>query len=190
MQKIRSFIAIPLTSSIRKSADQLVQQLQRPQDRMKWVPNEHLHLTLKFLGDVENTEVPRLCEVIRDCCQPMAPFRLQFRGAGGFPAADRARVVWAGVGEGGESLVPLVSALETNLAELGFKPEARDYVPHLTLGRARGGSRRGDPELAARIAAADDFELGSMEADRVCLFASYLDKHGPTYHVMATVPLA
>jgi 2'-5' RNA ligase len=189
MQKIRSFIAIPIAPAIRKAADRLVQQLQRPQDRMKWVPNEHLHLTLKFLGDVDNTEIPQLCDVIRHCCQPLSPFPLDVRGAGGFPTAERARVVWAGIAEGGEALVPLVGALETHLAELGFKPEARDYVPHLTLGRARGGSRRGDPDLAARIDAARDFELGRMEADRVCLFASYLDKQGPTYHVMATIPL-
>lgn len=188
MQTIRSFIAIPIAAPIRKAAAQLVDRLKTPDDRMKWVPNENLHLTLKFLGDVENVEIPRVCEVVRRCCEPVAPFRVAFQGAGGFPTADRPRVVWAGISEGGDSLIPLVASLEKELAELGFKPEPRDYQPHLTLGRTRGGSRRGAPETAERIAENADVDLGAMQADAVCLFASYLDKHGPTYHVMDTIP--
>lgn len=187
MQTIRSFIAIPIDPPIRKAAATLVQRLSEPDDRMKWVPNENLHLTLKFLGDVENTEIPRVCDLVRQCCEPIKPFQLHFRGAGGFPTADRPRVVWAGITEGGDPLVRLVASLEKELATLGFKPEPRDYQPHLTLGRTRGGSRRGSPETAERIAANADFELGAMQAEAACLFASYLDKHGPSYHVMDTI---
>ena len=189
MQLIRSFIAIPITPGIQKSAARLVSRLSGDSDGIKWVPTDNLHLTLKFLGDVDNREVPKVCEVLRRCCAEVGPFTILFRGVGGFPNAARARVVYAGVAEGGEPLKRIVEGLEVELAELGFKPEPRDYVPHLTLGRTRGGSRRGSPEVAERIEQNAGSDLGSMEVDRVLLMASFLDKAGPTYQVMDTVML-
>ena len=189
MQTIRSFIAIPITPAIQKSAATLVSRLAGERDGIKWVPGENLHLTLKFLGEVDNREVPRVCEVLRRCCSGIEPFFIQFHGAGAFPDPSRPRVVYAGITEGGDSLVKRVGRLEPALAELGFKPEPRAYVPHLTLGRTRGGSRRGAPEVGERIGEQADFDLGAMAAEKVCLYASFLDKSGPTYQVMDTVPL-
>lgn len=189
MQSIRSFIALPITAAIQKSAATLVRRLSGERDGIKWVPNENLHLTLKFLGDVDNREVPKVCEVLRQCCEGLEPFNLQFRGAGAFPDPARARVVYAGIIQGGDVLTKLVGRLEPALAELGFKPEPRDYIPHLTLGRTRGGSRRAAPEIAERIRREAGYDLGSMYAEQVCLYASFLDKAGPTYQVMDTIPL-
>ncbi|WP_164103610.1 RNA 2',3'-cyclic phosphodiesterase [Candidatus Laterigemmans baculatus] len=189
MQTIRSFIALPITAAIQKSAAGLVRRLSGERDGIKWVPGENLHLTLKFLGEVDNRELPKVCATVRDCCRGIPPFALEFRGAGAFPDPSRPRVVYAGIVEGGEVLRELVGRLEPALADLGFKPEPRDYVPHLTLGRTRGGSRRGAPEVGERIRAAADVELGSMLAEKVCLYASFLDKTGPTYQVMDTIEL-
>lgn len=189
MQTIRSFIAIPITPAIQKSAASLVRRLSGERDGIKWVPGENLHLTLKFLGEVDNREVPQVCDVLRRCCSGIQPFPLQFHGAGAFPDPSRPRVVYAGITEGGDALIELVGRLEPALAELGFKPEPRDYVPHLTLGRTRGGSRRGSPEVGDRIRHEAEFDLGSMTADKVRLYASFLDKSGPTYQVMDTVAL-
>lgn len=189
MQTIRSFIALPITSAIQKSAAGLVHRLSGERDGIKWVPGENLHLTLKFLGDVDNRDVPQVCEVLRRCCSGIQPFNLQFRGAGAFPDPARPRVVYAGIIQGGDSLIELVGRLEPALADLGFKPEPRDYVPHLTLGRTRGGSRRGAPEVGDRIRGESGYDLGSMLAEKVCLYASFLDKAGPTYQVMDTVSL-
>lgn len=189
MQTIRSFIAIPLTPPIQKSAAGLVRRLSGDRDGIKWVPNDNLHLTLKFLGEVDNREVPKVCDVVRACCQSVGPFPLHFRGAGAFPDPSRPRVVYAGIVEGGEPLSRIVQALETSLADLGFKPESRDYIPHLTLGRTRGGSRRGSPELAERIEAQANCDLGVMEAEKAIIMASFLDKSGPTYQIMDTIIL-
>lgn len=189
MQTIRSFIALPITAAVQKSATALVRRLSGERDGIKWVPGENLHLTLKFLGEVDNRELPKVCETVRDCCRGIEPFALQFRGAGAFPDPARPRVVYAGIIQGGDSLIELVGRLEPALADLGFKPEPRDYVPHLTLGRTRGGSRRGSPEVADRIRAEADYDLGSMLAEKVCLYASFLDKAGPTYQVMDTIEL-
>ncbi len=189
MQVIRSFIAIPIPAALQKSAGHLVQRLEVSSSGIKWVPQDNLHLTLKFLGDVDNREIPRVCGVVRECCAPSEPFEMLVSGVGAFPDPNRPRVVYAGITEGGEALKAIVDRLEVELAKLGFKPEARDYVPHLTLGRARGGSRRGSPELASVIHANQKARLGSFIADRVLIMASFLDKAGPTYQIMDTIHL-
>ena len=76
-----------------------------------------------------------------------------------------------------------------NLAELGFKQEPRDYVPHLTLGRTRSTSRLANSDVMERLAAEENTELGGMLVSSLQLIASFLDKSGPTYQIMDTIPL-
>jgi 2'-5' RNA ligase len=163
--------------------------LSEPDDGIKWVPIDNLHLTLKFLGDVDNTAVPHVCDVIREVCEPYGPFELVFGGTGAFPNLDRPRVLYAGVQDPSGSLTQMVTRLESELAELGFKPEPRDYTPHLTLGRTRSGSRRAGSEVVQRLLRDQTTELGSMRVDTVKMLASFLDKKGPTYQVMDTIRL-
>jgi RNA 2',3'-cyclic 3'-phosphodiesterase len=187
MHTIRSFIAIPLSPEVQRNARRLLRDLREDKDGVKWVPEDNLHLTLKFLGDVVDREVPQVCQAIRRASATIEPFDLEFSSVGGFPTADRPRVIWSGISSGGEQLVELVTALETELAKLGFKPEPRDYRPHLTLGRVRSGSRSASTEVVERIARYQSRSLGAMPAEQVRLYASYLDTSGPTYHVMDTI---
>ena len=83
--------------------------------------------------------------------QHFEPFDLEFFGTGGFPDIERPRVLFAGVNDASMSLTELVMELERELAELGFKPEPRDYRPHLTLGRTKSGSRRASGEVVERL---------------------------------------
>ena len=190
MQEIRSFIAIPIPAAIAKSAATLVRRLSHDGDGIKWVPSENLHLTLKFLGDVDNRQVPEVCQVVRNCCAGIQPFEIDLCGADAFPNTNRLRVVVVRIGQGGEQLATIVERLESQLANLGFKPEARDYVPHMTLGRTRGGSRRGSPELARSITENTNYHVGQMSVDQVYVMASFLDKAGATYQVMDTIKLS
>jgi 2'-5' RNA ligase len=187
MKSIRSFIAVPLDPEITRAAVRLIERLREPGDGIKWVPTDNLHLTLKFLGDVHNTEVPQVCEVIREVCRDYQPFELKFRGAGGLPSTERARVLCAGVEDPSGSLTKIVMGLEGKLADLGFKPEARDYRPHLTLGRSKG--RRANDDVIHRLEQEEQTEMGTMWVAEVQLVASFLDKHGPTYQVMDTIDL-
>ena len=189
MKNIRSFIAIPLAPEVRRAAIRLIKRLSNPDDGIKWVPTDNLHLTLKFLGEVDNTEVPRVCDVLCEVCEAHEPFELNFFGTGGFPDIERPRVLYAGVEDPSQSLTQIVMDLERELAELGFKPEPRDYTPHLTLGRTKSGSRRATSEVIERLKGDQSTQLGSMRVDKVHLFASFLDKGGPTYQIMDTVSL-
>ncbi len=189
MHTIRSFIAIPLSAEIQRAARRLIRDLRRDQDGIKWVPEDNLHLTLKFLGDVVDREVHQVCQTIRQVCQATQPLTLTFAGVGGFPTSERPRTIWAGITEGGPELTDLVSRLEPALAGLGFKPDSRDYRPHLTLGRVKSGMRSASDEVVERIQTLSHRSLGTMQADEVKLIASYLDRQGPTYNVMDTVYL-
>ncbi|MEM1068223.1 MAG: RNA 2',3'-cyclic phosphodiesterase [Planctomycetota bacterium] len=189
MKTIRSFIAIPLADDVLKGATQLLQRVSHPGDGIKWVPSDNFHLTLKFLGEVDNTEVPDVCQTIREACQASQPFELAFAGTGAFPDLPRARVLWVGVDDASGELTRLVNQLDHKLADLGFKREARDYTPHLTLGRTKGGSRRASPEVIERLHQEAAVDLGVMQVDQMQLMASFLDKKGPTYQVMDTIEI-
>ncbi|QDS91653.1 2',5' RNA ligase family [Roseimaritima multifibrata] len=188
MKDIRTFIAIPMEPKVQSEARSLVRALEAEGDGVRWVPLDDLHLTLKFLGEVDNTRIHGVCQVVRNCCLETPATELHLTGVGGFPNAERPRIVWAGIADGGPILAALVEKLEIEFAKLGFKREPRDWQPHLTLGRTRRGGRK-PAQLQQRIADNADRELGHMIANKVCVYASFLDKHGPTYQVMDTIHL-
>jgi len=189
MNTIRSFIAVPLATPVQRALTKLIKKLARPDDGIRWVPTDNLHLTLKFLGDVDNTEIPSVCQAIRNCCADFEPFQIAHLGTGGMPSDQRARVLYAGVQDTDEQLSLLVGKLEKELAQLGFKPESRDYRPHLTLGRVRHGTRGENDETMQELATFRESLWGETLVDRVVLVASFLDKAGPTYQVMDTIQL-
>ncbi|PAY20702.1 RNA 2',3'-cyclic phosphodiesterase [Rhodopirellula sp. SM50] len=189
MQTIRSFISIPVPAAVTSAAGKIMKRLKPLDDSFKWVPIENFHLTLKFLGEVDNVEVPAVCKAIRRVTDNLEPFELGFAGTGGFPNAEKPRVVFIGVDDPTGNLVQLVAGLEKQLADLGFKPEPRDYTPHLTLGRTRSNSRRGGDALVEAMKDLADIQIGEMVVDEVHLMASFLDKSGPTYQVMDTIEL-
>ncbi len=107
---------------------------------IRWVRPENVHLTLKFLGDVSEDDLDRVAEALELVRLRHAPFEAGLSSFGAFPSTRRARIVWAGIGEGSERLRALARDVEASLEPLGFEREDRAFVPHLTLGRARGRS--------------------------------------------------
>ncbi len=189
MRTIRTFIAIPLGNEVSRATIRLIERVRQPSDGIKWVPTDNLHLTLKFLGEVDNTEVPAVCDVVHDVCAGRDPFELHFAGTGGFPSIDRPRVLFVGIEDSTETLTQIATELDRDYADLGFKPESRDYTPHLTLGRTKSGSRRAGDEVIERLRNEQQTEIGRMVVDSVQVIASFLDKKGPTYQVMDTIEL-
>lgn len=188
MQKIRSFIAIPLPEDVQAAAGRMVDRMRDVAPGVKWVDSENLHLTLKFLGDVDNREVIDVCKALRQCCQGVEPFSLKLHGVGGFPDLQRARVIWAGVEDEGDYLCPLAQAIDEKMGELRFKREFRDYQPHLTLGRLKKGSRLTD-DFAKVAAGLAKTQLGVVQVQELHLCGSFMEKSGPTYNVMDRVEL-
>jgi len=147
----------------------------------------HLHVTLKFLGDTEESLIPKLDDVMRSATGGIAPFTVRLHGSGIFPPKGNARVVWVGL-DGTEPLAIIASRLEASLQELGFEPEGRTFQPHLTLARVKDRRASGPAiKLAEKYATAD---FGSVTVDRVLLKKSVLSPRGPTYTTILTSPLA
>lgn len=140
---------------------------------VRWVRDDSLHVTLKFLGAVPESRVEAIDESLASIRRP--PFRVEVTGVGFFPNPRFPRVFWAGVVSDG--LRELAGVVDRRMAELGFRAERRQIRPHLTLARSRGSSRI-DAALVDRARSSRDHEFGRFQCDRFYLYASRLEASG------------
>jgi 2'-5' RNA ligase len=187
MNSIRSFIAVDLSAEITGRANDLIRRLRTSGAKVKWVEGDQMHVTLKFLGDVPNTEIPAICQALTDVAAQHAPFQLVSRGAGAYPDLRRPRTLWLGF-EPCEAIERLQRSIDDAMRRLGFPSEHRRFRPHLTIGRVRQGGPSQD-ELARLLQHHAQFDGGCCEVDEVIVYASFLDRQGPTYDVMGRAPL-
>ena len=148
----------------------------------RWARPENIHLTLKFLGDVSEDDLDRVVDALDPVRLKHEPFEAELSGFGAFPSARRARILWAGIGQGSESLRDLARDVEASLEPLGFEREDRAYLPHLTLGRARG--------RPVSLEAVEKTPPLGFKVRKVELVESELGGAGPTYTTLATYPLS
>ena len=189
MAKTRTFIAVEASDDVRDRARLAIQRLRGATDNVKWVLPENLHWTLQFLGDIDDATMADVCRRVAATVIDRPPFLLAGLGVGAFPKIQRPRTLWLGAAEGGDALCQLQAAIQRSLDDLGFRGERRRFVPHLTLGRVGRGSQGGSV-LAERLAKLANFEGGAMTVDEVTVFASELQREGPTYQVLSRAPLA
>src|SRR6478672_4108503 len=131
MSRLRTFIAVGIDKTIRDHAVALQEALGRSGADVKWVEPENLHVTLLFLGEVEDRTLPAVCRVVADVAARLPPFEISVEGAGCFPSARRPKTLWVGIGAGTQELVALHDALEPPLLDLGcYRREERQYTPH------------------------------------------------------------
>jgi RNA 2',3'-cyclic 3'-phosphodiesterase len=153
------------------------------------VEPENLHVTLLFLGEVEMTTVPKICEVVARATGEHATFPMTIEHAGCFPNPRRPRVLWAGVGQGAQEIITLHDALEGPLLELGcYRREGRKYTPHVTLGRVKGERHGGD--LSAVLAKYADWKGGETSVSEIHVMGSELTPDGPVYTVLSRARLS
>jgi len=183
MARLRTFIAVDIDKIIRDRAVTLQEALGRAGADVKWVEPENLHITLLFLGEVEDRALPAVCGVVADVAAGQPPFIMTVEGAGSFPSVRRPRTLWVGVGEGKQELVALHEALEAPLLELGcYRREGRQYTPHITLGRVKGDA--GADLLATALGRRSDWQGGQVRVREVLVMSSELRPQGPSYTVL------
>jgi len=183
MTNIRTFVAVDINQEVRRRAADLIRRLDEAGGDVKWVDPEKMHITLKFLGDVPETEVTDVCRAVAGAVQGFGSFEVRFRGAGAFPSVDRPRTIWIGVDEGSDELIELQERVEAGLARLDYPPEARRFRPHLTLGRIRRGGRHlsGLTDLLSQYA---EYDARSARINEAIVFSSELTRQGPVYMPM------
>lgn len=184
---MRLFVAVRVEEPHVLDALVAVRGLVERTARVKWAEREQLHLTLRFLGEVDAARVDALRGALADAVRGVEPFRLVLAGLGVFPPRGAPRVVWAGVSFGAERLAELTARVEERLAEAGFPREARRFSPHVTLGRVREGeSGRASLAALARVAARP---FGSVEVLDAVLLQSVLGSAGATHTELLRVGL-
>jgi 2'-5' RNA ligase len=187
---MRLFVAVDLSEDARQAiaAEQkrIAAALAEAKTRLKWVRSEHLHLTLVFLGEVEDVRVPSVVDAIgRDVDAP--PFDVTFSGAGVFPPHRAPRALWIGIGAGASELTAVQKELAQRVARTGVDLDDRPFSPHLTLGRWRT-SRPSDGRRA--LAAAGQGAIARMRVAAATLYQSQLSSSGPAYTARARANLA
>lgn len=186
MQSIRTFIAFEVGNDVRARVADLTKRLKKSSADVRWVDPAQMHITLKFLGDVPNVEVPDVCRVVSEVADEFEPFELEFAGAGAFPNVSNPKTLWIGIapGEGFDRLAAMNDRLESRLHdELGFARERRKFTPHLTIGRVNN-TTESQAELTTILTENASFDAALTEVDELLVFASYLERNGPLYTVM------
>lgn len=176
---IRSFIAIELPEVIRTQLKDLQDNLKTCRFKVRWVRPENIHLTLKFLGNIDETDIEKVRGTLTSRVDRFTPLSLSVKGVGVFPGIRRPRIIWSGMGGQLSALAALQKALAEDLAAIGFQQEKRAFKAHLTLGRVKGAIDA--LKLRDAIQAFNNFESEIFTADKIFLFKSDLKPGGPVY---------
>jgi RNA 2',3'-cyclic 3'-phosphodiesterase len=187
----RLFIGLELDAAVRTAAASASEALRRRLGRdvdARWIPPENLHVTLWFIGEVDDLRAGRIIEAV-DTPFETAAFDLAIRGAGAFPPSGAPRVFWLGVGNGTESVSRLHREVAARLTPLGFEPEPRPYSAHLTIARVKEARRSGGHAALRSVLRESEYDAGSCRIHAVTVFRSHLSPKGAAYEALLRVPL-
>jgi 2'-5' RNA ligase len=184
---IRSFVAVPLPESVRASVFAAAGELGRALPGVKWSRRvENLHVTIKFLGPVEEAKLASFGAALGEALGTLPRFRIELRGMGAFPSARKANVLWAGVADGSGRLGAVAEIVEETAARLGIgERENRPFRAHVTVGRSKGGV-----DARAALAPFERRAFGAAPVDEVLVFESRLGGDGSTYVLRHRAALA
>lgn len=182
MDKIRTFIAVRLPAATRRRLAELEERLVHAGTNVKWVSEENLHITLRFLGYVERERMKAIYEAVEDAVVCVRAFDITLSGVGAFPKPSRPNVVWAGVTSGRDELGALAERVEEALARIGFAPEPRKFSAHVTLGRVK--SATGSDDLREAIEGLRHEPVDSVKVTDVAVMKSELYRAGPVYSAL------
>jgi RNA 2',3'-cyclic 3'-phosphodiesterase len=191
---MRTFVAIELGSPLRQAMVDVQATIKRALDslpgaRPQWVRPESLHLTLKFLGEIDEANLPDVLVALRVAAHRQGGFSLTVRGIGVFPDARTPKVLWAGLSGDVDKLTALAGAIDEALIPVGIEPEGRPFKPHLTIARIKDDSREIGKTLTADEILDSRLEIGTMNVQEIVLMKSDLKPSGSVYTRLDRVPL-
>jgi len=178
-EAVRTFVAIEIPDTAKESLAALSGRLRTPGVRATWVKPENMHLTLRFLDELDAGQIEALATKLENAYQKYTPFHLHIRGTGAFPNVRKPSVIWAGL-EPLEGALAEVQAIAENAArDIGLPPDNKTFRAHLTLARIR--DKRTAHPLMARLEQEQDFDGGEFWVQGVSLCSSQLTPKGPIY---------
>lgn len=160
-----------------------IQELFAGADGLRFTDPEQAHVTVKFLGETDEKEIPKLKTELEAAIDDskVDPFDVEFGGLGVFPHLDYISVVWVGTRSGGDSLTQLHEAVERRATAIGFEPEDHDFTPHATIARM---DHAGGKEIVQDVVENRDPDLGTLSVTEIRLKESILTPEGPEYSTL------
>lgn len=184
---IRAFIAVALEPQVIAEIAEAIDRLKSEIAGVRWVQSSHFHLTLKFLGDIDEARIEPIGAALNRELRLFPRCTINAKGLGVFPDLKRPRVLWVGLA--GSQLASLALRVESALEPLGFAPETRTFTPHLTIGRWRQ-TDRAPRSLVRQLEQWQTYDFGTSKVENVKLIQSVLKPEGAKYFELAAVPLS
>lgn len=185
MPSIRTFLALPASTDIQQQMAAVQSQLKATQADVKWELQDKFHITLKFLGSVEQSNIESLSPAIANAVQSFSTFEITYNSLGAFPNPQNPHVVWIGT-KPNQAVLELQSAVEKTCSDFGFQKEERAFHPHITFGRVKG--TRNLARLTEAIKTVT-FEPMQSRCSEVLLMKSDLRSTGSIYTILKSFPL-
>ncbi len=187
-ERWRTFVAIPLPPEIQTALAGLQRRLApHHADTIRWVEPKSIHVTLRFLGGIDPEVAPDIAREIEAAAASTGRFQLRMAGTGTFPARGRPKVVWVGIEGEVKRLERLRARVEGALSRVGFEPEERPFLPHVTIGRIKQEVGPPNDWRAGQAFQRLNLVGPALEyaVDRVTLFRSHMDNKGVTYEALS-----
>lgn len=185
MPTVRAFIALPVPFDVRSEIASLQAELIESRAEVKWDSPDKFHITLKFLGDTEGSQLPSMAEELLKSLDGLPSFDVTYETLGGFPNVDRPKVVWVGAQQS-EQIRRVHESVERVCRSFGFAKEDRPFHAHITLGRVKG-SRNVD-RLTAKLKSIT-FKPLTARCTAIHIMRSELRPTGSVYTLLNSIPL-
>ena len=179
MSQIRSFIAIELSPPLRHHIEKIQNELKSATTDVRWVRSEGIHLTLKFLGAIDEERVAEIGDTLEECLADTTIFALSVGSLGAFPNREHPKVIWLGIEDERGVLQQVQQTIDRKLTRLGFTAEKRAFSPHLTLGRIK--SPKGKRTVSQRLATMGECACVTFDVTEIFLFKSDLKPSGAVH---------
>jgi len=183
-KQIRAFLAVEIPSNVKNGIRSIQEQLAPCIRYIRWTKPEGIHLTLKFFGNISESDIPCISKAVDKITDKTIPFTLNAHSIGVFPGLSRPRVLWMGLEGETDRLCKLHQVIDSDLQHCGFQKDVRTFNPHLTLGRANG-QREIYAGIREIIAEKERYNAGRFEIRGLTLFRSDLKPNGPLYTKLA-----
>lgn len=183
------FIAIEIPEAIRGLLSSIITELSRKRiTSLRLMQLGGIHLTLKFLGNVESSNVEEIAQQMKKACAGIKPFRLIMSKGGVFPTWNNPRVLWIGLDGELKVLADFQQKLERGVEKVGFPAEERSFVPHLTLGRIKGRLTEAEKKALAEVLTKYDIQPPpGFTVNSINLMRSQLTPSGALYSLVQQV---
>ncbi|MBU0468426.1 MAG: RNA 2',3'-cyclic phosphodiesterase [Candidatus Omnitrophica bacterium] len=178
-EKIRTFIAVNINDAILNEINKAQEHFKKIDCDVQWVKTLNMHLTLKFLGEIEQKSVTKVIEKLEFLTKHIRSIQTKLSQLGAFPKIEKPKVIWAGLEDNANEIADLVEAIDNTLGKEGFKKEDHSFKPHVTIGRIR--SLKNVSALAKEL---KDYSLAPnicQEIKEIKLIKSTLTPKGPIY---------